>query len=101
MENRKTVDLRYATNMFGESIDKDCYNRIINYFNNPTYSNWDDIHGIILNESCRTLWQAVVAIDSTFPKTGRKTTLEGKIIEDWQKIPTPEQIIEAIFFATH
>lgn len=101
MVNEK-IDLRFATNMLGR-LDKSLERRINRYVKHPTFEGWDDIHGIILNGTgtMLTVWNAVIAIDPTFPKVGRTTTIEGRIIKDWERIPTAEQIKDAVFYATH
>lgn len=88
--------------MFGK-IDNKIKKRILQYFKTPDYETWEDIHCIILIGigTMLTVWQAVIAINPSFPKTGRCVTLEGKIVEDWDRIPTKKELAEAIFYATH
>ncbi len=98
-----TTELNLATNLFG-SLGVDIRRRIIHYIAKPTAKGWDDIHGIIINNGVGfgfTIWQAVIAIDPTFPKTGRSTNLKGKTIEEWAKIPTSELIEKALRYGTH
>lgn len=92
--------LDYATNGFGQPIEAEYAEKIAAYLDTPDYPGWSDIHGILLSPS-RTLWQAILEIDPTFPRTGRRTTTKGKIVKDWDTIPSPELVKEAIYFATH
>jgi hypothetical protein len=76
--------------------------RIRAYLAGPTVRKWEDIHGIIIRSTGlgKTIWQALIAIDPTFPNHGRTTNLDGRIIEDWERIPTPLEVMRAIKSAT-
>jgi|BioPla2DNA2_1021312.scaffolds.fasta_scaffold19648_6 hypothetical protein len=43
-----------------------------------------------------TIWQAMVAYDPTFPNKGRTTDTEGNVIKEWERIPTPFEVLKAI-----
>lgn len=88
--------LAFATNAFGV-IKPDIKRRIEKFINNPTVAGWDDIFCIIIKgERLITIWQAVIEMDNTFPKVGRCEDMKGNVVEDWRKIPTPQQVIKAI-----
>lgn len=94
------TDMNLAENMFGK-IKGDIRRRLLDYLENPTVDIWDDVQGIILNDKYETVWQAVLAVDPSFPTQGRTTDLHGKVVEDWPKIPDVETFKEAIYYATH
>lgn len=85
-------------NMLG-SVNEDIKKRITSYLENPTYAKWDDIHTILISSNI-TIWQAILKIDNSFPKTGRTTDLYGNVVKEWKKIPEPELVIEAIKHVT-
>jgi hypothetical protein len=90
----KTLEVCY--NAFGDRISSECQKRIRRFLNNPTPDNWDDISSIIIDTKFHTIWEAVIALDSTFPRRGRVTDAKGRILEDWQRIPRPLQVLQAI-----
>ncbi len=70
---------------------------------NPTDETWNDACGIILNMDAglgRTLWQAVIAVDPTFPKIGPRSPQNSKR-EPWPRVPTREVLVAALRYATH
>lgn len=86
--------LEFTTNMLGKM--KDEYKQeIMDYIKHPTYDGWEEIAHYLVTPN-KSLWQAVIAIDPTFPQRGRKTDIQGKILKDWDKIPTAEQVKDAI-----
>lgn len=93
--------LNRCENYFG-SIDADIRARLKAVIDNPSEATWEDAYSIILNPHTgigRTLWQAVIAVDLTFPNTGPCTDAKGKRLEGWSKIPTRETILNAILYA--
>lgn len=90
----KTLDK--CTNFYGK-LDPTIKERIKRFLNSPTPETWDDICGIIIdgNSFC-TIWQAVIVIDPTFPQSGRSTDIEGNILQEWERIPSPLQVLQAI-----
>jgi hypothetical protein len=48
-----------------------------------------------------TVWQAVCAIDPSFPTRGPRVVEEGIRIELWQRLPSPDLFRNALAFATH
>jgi hypothetical protein len=80
--------------MFG-NIKPDVQKRLRNVIDNPTQETWDDAHCIIINfKRFKTLWQAVLEIDSSFQR--RATYDMEKHISKWDSIPTTETIVKAI-----
>lgn len=93
----KTQSLTFAKNMFG-NLSPEYINRIENYLENPTVHNWDDVSGIIINANgkMRTIWQAVIGELPTFPRTGRAEDFAGNVVKEWERIPSPKIVIQAI-----
>lgn len=85
-----------CTNMLGE-LSPSIKKRVKRFVNNPTPANWDDISGVIIDgQFLTTIWQAVIKIDPTFPRHGRTTDAQGNVIREWERIPTPLQVLQAI-----
>lgn len=98
---RKAVDLNFATSMFGP-IKTSTKRRLLAYYKCPCRDHWQDCYSIILNgQTMMTVWQAVIEIDTSFPRMGPKTDQHGLILEDWSAIPELHVFKEAIYFATH
>jgi hypothetical protein len=93
--------LERCENMFGP-ISADITCQIKRYLHEPTVANWDDIYGIIINPKgmMTTIWQAVMAIDPDFPQVGPSEDLAGNRLSEWEYIPTPFQLLQAIKKAT-
>ena len=97
------LELGLASNMLGQ-ITGEVRLRLKAVVENPTEENWDDTHGIILNKRsmrCGTLWQAVLAVDPTFPQVGPTTDEKGRRLSGWRRVPDRALLIRAIKFATH
>jgi hypothetical protein len=76
--------------------------RLEHVVKNPTIKTWDDAHTIIIgSDGWMTLWQAVIAVDPTFPRSGRVTELGGKVVKEWERIPSQKLLIQALKYATH
>lgn len=88
--------LNNAVNAFGDKIGKEYVDKIKTFCDNPTYDSWDDIKGIIIKSNFKSIWQAVIDIDSTFPRYGREIDDNNNIIKEWERIPTPMQVLRAI-----
>lgn len=82
-------------NIFGK-LKPDIRKRVRNYTNNPTPDNWDDIKGIIISDKFESIWQSIMAMDSTFPRTGSVTDEKENIIKEWERIPTTFEVLRAI-----
>ena len=73
-------------------------NNIQEYLSNPTFDNWDKIigYGIPNPDRFRTIWQAVIDIDSSFPRNGRSEDEKGRTTKEWTAKPSPATVIAAI-----
>lgn len=87
--------LKECTNMFGDQMSPALQKRIKKFTSNPNPDTWDDIHGIVVNGT-NTVWQAVLMIDQTFPHRGRTEDEKGNVLKEWERIPTPFQVLHAI-----
>lgn len=105
----QTIDLNLASNPLGP-LSGEVRVRIVAVIERPCDETWDDAHCVILNrESWMTLWQAVMAIDPTFPTAGPVTSWvedDGPLgghsepVSGWERIPDAETIIQAVNYAT-
>lgn len=59
---------------------------------------WDRDHGLLLRPTL-TLWQAILRVDPTFPRTGPVTDRHGRVVEDWPRYPDSVLIGRAIRYA--
>lgn len=93
--------LENCENMFGK-ISPQYQRTIKNYITEPTFDNWDEIQCIIINPKgqMKTIWNAVIDIDPTFPRRGRAKDMDGNIIREWERIPEPFTVLQAIREAT-
>lgn len=88
--------LENCDNMFGK-LSPQIQKKIKKYIAKPTIENWDDIYCIVVkSEGMKTIWNAMIAFDPTFPRTGRSEDAEGNIIKEWERIPTPFELLRAI-----
>ena len=85
-----------CANMFGDKIKPELAKLIKDYIKTPTCDGWDDIKGIIICSDSTTIWQAVLTVDRTFPRTGRREDEKGNIIKEWERIPEPLLVLQAI-----
>jgi hypothetical protein len=98
------LDLDLATNFMGRPIADDARDRLIACWRDPTEQSWEAAHAIILNDAVglgMTLWQAVRAVDPTFPASGPSWTEHGRRIRGWSRVPDAALIRAAIHHATH
>jgi hypothetical protein len=98
------VDLGLASNYHGK-LSADVRARLEAVVADPSNETWDDAHSIILNADNwpglgLTLWQAVIAVDPTFPRVGPRLAEDSRNISQWERIPTAETIRQAINYAT-
>lgn len=88
-----TDDLELARNLHGRLTPK-LRARVLRALLDPDRW-WDDAHGIVVGgDGWTTLWQAVLAVDPTFPQSHPYGS-------PWERVPTPELIRDAIRYATH
>ena len=95
--------LAELTNMFG-SLDESLKNRLRRLYNNPTIQNWENAYSIIVSTSTerllgQTLWQAIREVDPGFPSVGRKTDQCGRVLREWDRLPEPGIILDALWWA--
>lgn len=86
------------TNMFGP-MAKTEHAKLRDLIIEPTETRWEECYSIILRGDGKflTLWQAVIAIDPTFPRTG--PLIGSRKLESWSRIPDRDLIISAIRYA--
>jgi 8-oxo-dGTP pyrophosphatase MutT (NUDIX family) len=88
------------TNLFGR-LQPEYRERLKAVLKRPTERTWDNAYSIIISGSGKwlTLWQAVLAVDPTFPRTGPATDQHGKKLDGWRKVPSRETLIAALRYA--
>lgn len=97
MTQKNLLALQFATNMHGK-LKPEIIKRVERYLRKQTFDTWDDIAGIIIDNTGRmkTIWNAVIEANPFFPRYGRRTNREGEILREWEQKPTPEELITAI-----
>ncbi len=89
--------LQECKDMLGRNLSPESEEDIKDYLRNPTPDNWDGVSGIIVCSGGKTIWQSVIAVDPTFPRSGRRYEHQtGKVIKEWERIPDPVLVIRAI-----
>jgi hypothetical protein len=97
--------LKNATNYFG-TVSAEIQRRVSAFMDAPGYDTWDDIYAIILapakkcdcrGRGCTTVWQAVIAVEPTFPRSGKSGRTAR---ERWAKYPDAMTVARAIKHAT-
>lgn len=93
----KALDL--CTSMFG-TIGPEYRKRIEKYINTaqPTSDQWDEVAHTIIDGSGRmaTVWNAVLELNPLFPHYGRTTDQKGKMLKDWEAVPSGFEVARAI-----
>lgn len=91
-------ELEMARNVFGKLKPRE-KTRLRAALYHPDEKTWDDAYTIIIGADAKTsLWQAVIAVDPTFPDTVNPRE-EG--VERWDRIPSQETLVAALRYATH
>lgn len=94
------LELDMARNMFGK-LKPDIRQRIEAVVSNPSQKTWSDAHTIIVGgDGWMTLWQAVIVVDPSFPRSGPGYDDEGEQ-RVWDEIPDQRTLLKAIRYATH
>ena len=89
------LELDLARNMLGK-LGPDIRRRIDAVVSNPSQKTWEDAHSIIVgSDGSMTLWQAVLAVDPSFLRTGPYGS------DEWDEIPDQKTLLKAIQYATH
>jgi hypothetical protein len=97
------VELDLARNMFGK-LAPVYRTRLRAVLYHSTEDTWNDAYSIILNPHVGmglTLWQAVLAVDPSFPKVGPSTDSRGRVVKRWSRIPSQALLLAALQYATH
>ncbi|MCI0563915.1 MAG: hypothetical protein MN733_36030 [Nitrososphaera sp.] len=91
------LELEMARNLLEGRLISDIRRRLQAVVNKPTQKTWSNAYSIILNPHGRinTLWQAVMAVDPTFPNIGPRRG------EQWERIPSQDLLLRAIRYVTH
>lgn len=92
--------LGQCTDMFGNPLSPDCKDRIMRFLTEPSCNSWDDIAHLIITPDGTTIWQAVLRLNPAFPAHGRAYDLEGKLVKEWDQIPTPIDVVRAIKYCS-
>lgn len=82
-------------NLFGR-ISPQIKKKIKNFLSRPTADNWSEISGIIINSNFETIWQALIKTDPAFSQQGRVYDRNHNIVKEWERIPTPFEVMQAI-----
>lgn len=86
-DKKMTKSRKYdrCQNMFG-SLSPTIITRLDAFFNDPSENTWDDVHIIIIGiDGFTTFWQAVLAVNPSFPRSAEmdQDTFRTK----WTRIP--------------
>lgn len=87
--------LDQARNTADQPVSDDARARLYALVEQPTTSTWQDAHSLCI-AGWETLWQAVLAVDATFPVLGRRTDQHGDVLEDWERIPDRQLVLAAL-----
>jgi len=97
------IDLDLAAGMLGKPLTEDARGRVLAVVADPSQETWADAYSIVLAPHPGfglTLWQAVLAVDPTFPQRGPLYGSDGTQLEGWERIPTTGLLEQAINYAT-
>ncbi len=95
------MELELARNLYGRLKPRE-RTRLRALIYQPSEKTWDEAHSIIVGgDGWMTLWQAVIAVDATFPKVGPATDIRGRRVSRWERIPSQELLVAALRYATH
>jgi len=97
---REQKDPALEEDMAKTKMSEHCKDRIRAYIDCPCRNHWDDIYCIVINYHY-TVWQAVIGVDPTFPRTGKRTDQAGKVIKDWEAIPHVDTVRKALYLAVN
>lgn len=70
-----------CSNMFGP-LDPQVRGRLQRFLAEPSVKTWDDVYTIVINPNSMrhgTVWQAVLAVDPTFPRQAKSAPIGKKI----------------------
>lgn len=90
--------IEFARNAFG-LLTQPLKEALYNYYEFPSVDSWNDIYGLVISTGkVSTVWQAVLAVDSTFIDRIPKEAWEPDYV-NWPQIPSREVFIKALNFA--
>lgn len=97
----KTKELLvFLNDMFGNNLKQEYKENILAYIESPNFLLWDEIHCYIISTGMTcTVWQNLLEVDPTFPRTGRSYGEQMRITKEWERIPSSEDMIEVIKLA--
>lgn len=102
------IELDLARDGFGNPLDPGIRRKLVALLENPCQETWDEAHGIILcphGGFGTTVWKAVLAVDPTFPVTGKAWRRLGNgervVTAPWPRIPDLDLLLRALRYATH
>jgi hypothetical protein len=100
------IEIARCRNIFGP-LNHECRARLLAVINKPTQKTWSNAYSLIVAfgaPKTETLWQAVLAVDPTFPQKGPATKCDenGKELSRgrWSRVPTRDLLLRAIRHAT-
>lgn len=80
-------------------ISPEALSRLHRVLLRPTLETWEAAHAIRLGPGGPTLWQAVRAVDPTFPARGRTVDLKDRVVEEWARVPSAFTLRRALGYA--
>ncbi len=89
-----TAYLDRCHNIFG-NLAPDLRRRLEAVIENPNHETWDNAYSICIS-GFTTLWQAVIAIDPTFPRTGPVEDRAGHRLKGWERVPDQLTLYRAL-----
>jgi hypothetical protein len=94
------VGIEFAQNPFGK-LKQPLKEALYNYYEFPNNDNWNDIYGMVIATGrVATVWQAVLAIDPTFPRSIPADAWETEDAARWSRIPTRDEFVKALNYVT-
>lgn len=92
----KTPAIEFTTNYVG-FLPSFMKSALYNYMAFPNVDNWNDIYCTVISTGeIATVWQAVIAVDPTFPQI---IECDSDDNTRWSRIPEPELVSRAIAHA--
>jgi hypothetical protein len=91
--------LANARNGFDKPLSSDSRVRIRKFLREPSESAWDDVYTILVTPRL-TIWQAVCALDPSFPASVASTGSHSGPSWRWTRIPDVMLVARAIREAT-
>jgi hypothetical protein len=98
-----TIELGLARNMLGAGICDDAKAQIQALVDNPCEATWEAAHSLVICPygASMTLWACLCEVRSGYFHIGPVSNQRGRRISGWKRIPTRDDILAALRFATH